>query len=42
MAPPNHKTDLGKLMERCVRIEKELDNVRKSIISLQAQGARHE
>ena len=42
MAPPNPKTDLGKLMERCVRIENELDNVRKSIISLQVQGAGHE
>jgi DNA-binding MarR family transcriptional regulator len=42
MAPPNPKADLGKLMERCVRIQQELDNVRKSIISLQAQGASHE
>lgn len=42
MAPPNPKTDMGKLMERCTRIQQELDNVRKSIISLQAQGAGHE
>lgn len=38
MAPYSHKTDLGKLMERCVRIQQELDDVRKSIISLQSQG----
>ena len=42
MAPHTHKADLGKLMERCVRIQQELDNVRNSIISLQAQGASHE
>ena len=42
MAPPTPKNDLGKLMERCVRIQQDLDNVMKSIISLQAKEAGHE
>lgn len=42
MAPPNPRTDMAKLMERCIRIQQDLDNVMKSIISLQAKEAGHE